>query len=417
MNERINTSSVGENGLQESDIEKAVLASSGSWSSTILDSSASARSDTIQKDQRQGLESSENTRLCSVPGSNTHGNLRQKINIIDCIGSLPPPYCFLLIPNDNSSSVEELTQREEGRAEESPRAILSSPNPAPYVVPGRLFLEKASNQHPASIEEYPAGWPQLAAFLHSEDNFAIFRRFGMTHCRVLVQLQAEIQLLEQELTNLDSEDAKHPDRTWRLQMADIEENRDLSDAAQKILLKKLQEKLLVYDQLLLNDQKLREIGHAKQNDHLSVYHWICREKPLGAGQYNWIFHATDFVPLSKTDQFEYSILNSFLKRLFLSPKSNGTIDHYSKSAVTTFTKLISVLFAVAILVVPIFILLWIPETRAWISATVLISVFVFSALMTLFSGARVQEILVGTAAYCAVSATFLGNTQTSSGVR
>lgn len=88
------------------------------------------------------------------------------------------------------------------------------------------------------------------------------------------------------------------------------------------------------------------------------------------------------------------------QRLFRSSKTpqQGTIDQYSTHRVSAFAKLISVLIAVAILVIPIFVLLWIPETRAWISATVLISVFVFSALMSLLTEARVQEVLVGTAA-------------------
>lgn len=61
-------------------------------------------------------------------------------------------------------------------------------------------------------------------------------------------------------------------------------------------------------------------------------------------------------------------------------------------------KLINVLLTVCILLIPIFVLLWVPETRAWISATVLISVFVFCVLMSLFMEAKVQDVLVGTAA-------------------
>jgi hypothetical protein len=98
------------------------------------------------------------------------------------------------------------------------------------------------------VEEYPEGWPQLAAFLHSSDNFAIFRRFGLTHSRVLVQLQCEIQLLEQQLAQLDKSDAA-PGSTqaWRLQTS----NWDPSwNSEQKDLLKQLQEKLITYGMML-----------------------------------------------------------------------------------------------------------------------------------------------------------------------
>ena len=77
---------------------------------------------------------------------------------------------------------------------------------------------------------------------------------------------------------------------------------------------------------------------------------------------------------------------------------NTIVHHYSLESVSAVAKLLNVLLAVDILIIPVFILLWIPENRAWISATVLISVLVFSTLMSLFTKARVQDVLVGTAA-------------------
>jgi hypothetical protein len=87
--------------------------------------------------------------------------------------------------------------------------------------------------------------------------------------------------------------------------------------------------------------------------------------------------------------------------LFLAKKdkdSNSIIDHYPMERVMAMAKLICVVLTVGILIIPVFILLWIPETRAWISATVLISVLGFSILMSLLIKATVQEVLVGTAA-------------------
>jgi hypothetical protein len=71
--------------------------------------------------------------------------------------------------------------------------------------------------------------------------------------------------------------------------------------------------IITLDQLLLHDQNLRHLGQATRKDHLSIYHWIIDRKPLGKGQYDWIYESHDFVPLSKTDQFENTILSSFLK--------------------------------------------------------------------------------------------------------
>jgi hypothetical protein len=70
----------------------------------------------------------------------------------------------------------------------------------------------------------------------------------MVHCRVLVHLQAEIQLLERKLLELDRSDAAaNSPNAWRLQMIDLEEG---WDSSQRDLIKQLQEKLLVYGKLI-----------------------------------------------------------------------------------------------------------------------------------------------------------------------
>ncbi|PMD60665.1 uncharacterized protein K444DRAFT_721015 [Hyaloscypha bicolor E] len=265
------------------------------------------------------------------------------------------------------------------------------------------------------ICDYPPGWPQLAAFLHSDDDFAIFRRFGLTHCRVLVQLQAEIQLLEKKLAEIDQADAMAgSSNAWRLLTAEYEYG---WDPAQRNLLKELQEKLLTYDTLLLNDRKLRELGQPSKKDYRSVLHWIIGSKPVGKGQYDWIFRANDFVTLCKIDPFEQSILSSYFRNLFRSQTHedyNATVDPFSKTRESAVAKLLIVFFTVGILIIPIFLLLWIPLTRAWISVTVLLSVLTFSTLISLLTKATGNEVLVGTAAYCAVLASFLGNAQSNS---
>jgi hypothetical protein len=58
---------------------------------------------------------------------------------------------------------------------------------------------------------------------------------------------------------------------------------------------------------------LRNLGPASEKFHRSVFNWIIGKKPLGQGQYNWIFHAEDFVSLSRVDRFESWIAYSFLE--------------------------------------------------------------------------------------------------------
>jgi hypothetical protein len=57
------------------------------------------------------------------------------------------------------------------------------------------------------VETHPEGLPQLASFLNSNDNFAVFRRFGQLSARTLIQLQMDLSELEKKLFELDDQDA------------------------------------------------------------------------------------------------------------------------------------------------------------------------------------------------------------------
>ena len=56
------------------------------------------------------------------------------------------------------------------------------------------------------MESSPEGYPRLAAFLDSDDNFMIFRRFGYIQTRLLLEKQARLLHLEQKLDQLDTQD-------------------------------------------------------------------------------------------------------------------------------------------------------------------------------------------------------------------
>lgn len=95
-----------------------------------------------------------------------------------------------------------------------------------------------------AVEDYPQGWPRLAAFLNSDDNFTIFRKFGQSHCRLLIQLQAEITELEQDLLQLDKSDSKEGSGTLhRLKRVSYLGGEDM---VQKDKLNQLRKKLVDY---------------------------------------------------------------------------------------------------------------------------------------------------------------------------
>ena len=58
------------------------------------------------------------------------------------------------------------------------------------------------------VDDHPRGYPQLAAFASSDDNFLMCRRFGYLHSRVLLHRQDELAELEKTLLAMDEEDAE-----------------------------------------------------------------------------------------------------------------------------------------------------------------------------------------------------------------
>ncbi len=55
------------------------------------------------------------------------------------------------------------------------------------------------------MSECPKGYPRLAAFQCSDENFMIYRKFGYLQARLLLEKQDELCLLGDELKDLDKE--------------------------------------------------------------------------------------------------------------------------------------------------------------------------------------------------------------------
>lgn len=91
------------------------------------------------------------------------------------------------------------------------------------------------------VEECPEGYPELAAFLDSDENFMLYRRFGFVQARVLLEKQDELRLLEERLDDLD--------KAMRRKDEDSLRTRDLSEEdgrPRKELLGKIETKSCEY---------------------------------------------------------------------------------------------------------------------------------------------------------------------------
>lgn len=57
--------------------------------------------------------------------------------------------------------------------------------------------------------ECPKGYPRLAAFIDSDENFMLYRRFGFLQARLLLYKQDRLRALETKLDELDKDDERH----------------------------------------------------------------------------------------------------------------------------------------------------------------------------------------------------------------
>jgi hypothetical protein len=54
------------------------------------------------------------------------------------------------------------------------------------------------------VNDHSKGYPNVAAFLDSDEGFAVYRRFGYLQSRILLQKQEELRGLEDDLETIET---------------------------------------------------------------------------------------------------------------------------------------------------------------------------------------------------------------------
>jgi hypothetical protein len=99
-----------------------------------------------------------------------------------------------------------------------------------------------------SVESCPKGYPNLAAFLDSDENFMLYRRFGYLQSRLLLHKQDELRALEEKLDLLDKRDNIDPETQRFLKSRDLDDKRG---GPRKALLETIETKFKEYGNLML----------------------------------------------------------------------------------------------------------------------------------------------------------------------
>src|SRR5437016_6910304 len=78
----------------------------------------------------------------------------------------------------------------------------------------------------APVDTCASGYPRLAAFVDSDPNFMIYRRFGYLRTRLLLYHQDVLRERERYLDMLDEETGRDPETERQLCSRILDENQD-----------------------------------------------------------------------------------------------------------------------------------------------------------------------------------------------
>ncbi|KAK4994332.1 hypothetical protein LTR66_005604 [Elasticomyces elasticus] len=235
------------------------------------------------------------------------------------------------------------------------------------------------------------GYPRLASFLNSDDNFLICRRFGVLHNRVMLYRQDELDQLEAHLMALDAEDADEDPRALMSRKRD--DRRE--------------------DDLVFRARSMTSLQKPMGRNYTSVFNWMYHNAPLCEPEAEFIKHEDDFVALADAqeggwfDGFVEDILSMMPCRvtrlLFSTPAQRAsTADSlvylYSKRRIDTLVRLLITMLAVALLMAPVVVLFRAEESDAIKIVVVLLFTVFFSVALSMFTKAKRQEVFAATAA-------------------
>jgi hypothetical protein len=151
------------------------------------------------------------------------------------------------------------------------------------------------------VEEYPNGYPQLAAFQSSESSFSIYRAFDYLHSRVILEIQDELRSLEDNLQSLDDMDNTRKrrnclsSRDWDRRQA-VRDNKTESDRA--TLLSTIRDKLISYDEILIKAREIGAFQRPNKRDYTTLRRWFNNKNSISyEREEEWVMRKEDLITL------------------------------------------------------------------------------------------------------------------------
>lgn len=186
------------------------------------------------------------------------------------------------------------------------------------------------------VTKCPKGYPQLAAFLDSDEGYSIYRRFGYVQARLLLEKQDEMHQLEKKLIRVDK---KH-------QQSESHRLTTRSREPKHEILEQLETKYHEYGSstfcqwfacpvtdwisahLLCTAQRMMALNRPASSDYESVVNYVSDRRPVIADERSFVYHKEDMVTLRPGREHAWldAGIERVLKALHCSFIEVGNID-------------------------------------------------------------------------------------------
>ncbi|KAL9604370.1 MAG: hypothetical protein Q9219_000558 [cf. Caloplaca sp. 3 TL-2023] len=260
------------------------------------------------------------------------------------------------------------------------------------------------------VDDHPRGYPSLAAFMNSSDNFLMCRRFAFLHSRVLLHRQDELAEMEKQLLELDDEDVELDELALQSRRRDDQRPEEPS---RKSLIDRIDSKLKDYDDLARRIRAMVAIPRPSERDYSSFRRWIDAKKPLCREETKFVKHEDDMIALAEKQEGGWfdgvledtlSLFPRPITRFILSGSEERKktddeyVQLYSKKRVDLLVRLILTGVTVVLLMAPTAVLFLVPEHAVVKLIVIVVFTLLFSAALGLFTKAKRHEMFAATAA-------------------
>lgn len=179
-----------------------------------------------------------------------------------------------------------------------------------------------------TVEEYPEGFPQAAAFLNADPTFAIYRRFNRGRTRIILQLQAQLMMLEKKLDQYDKEMAENKDTEWILRQSRSQPLQNAPKEPGDLRNRHLQcferfnNVLKLYDDAIIRDFTLRRLPSPSLRARNNLGRYFYQDRPFVEGENDHMTYVEDLLAVGRIEKDSwlersiYSCLESHRLRIF-----------------------------------------------------------------------------------------------------